>query len=61
MYVIGAVIWVVLAFLVAASARKKGFGFGAYLALSLVVSPIIGFITLRIAEKRADERDQEAK
>lgn len=58
MEVVGILVWIGLAVLVALSARKKGFGFGAYLALSLVASPWIGFITLRIADKRAEEREK---
>jgi hypothetical protein len=40
------VIWVILAFVLASTARSKGRSYGSYLALGLLLSPVIGFIIL---------------
>jgi hypothetical protein len=40
------VIWLVLAFVLASAAKGKGRSYGAFLALGLFLSPIIGFIIL---------------
>lgn len=45
-----------LAVLVGALARKKGYSYGWYLFFSVIADPIIAFITLRIADKRNNNR-----
>jgi len=40
------ILWVILAFVLASSAKTKGRSYGAFLALGLFLSPIIGFIIL---------------
>jgi hypothetical protein len=47
-----AILWVVLAFAVAFSAKKRGRSFGGFLVLSLLLSPVIGFIVLAIKGKK---------
>ncbi|MCL2138265.1 MAG: zinc ribbon domain-containing protein [Treponema sp.] len=42
------VIWLVLAFILASAAKKKGRSYGAFLFLGLVLSPLIGFIILLV-------------
>jgi hypothetical protein len=41
-----AIAWIILAFVLASTAMNKGRSFGAFLALGLIFSPIIGFIVL---------------
>ncbi len=50
-------IWLAVCFLIAASAKKKGFNYVGYFFLSLLASPIIGYITLRIADKRESQNE----
>jgi DNA polymerase III epsilon subunit family exonuclease len=45
------ILWVVLAFAVAFSAKKRGRSFGGFLVLSLLLSPVIGFIVLILRGK----------
>jgi hypothetical protein len=44
-FVIG-IVWLVLAFVLASSAKNKGRSYGGFLALGLILSPVIGFIVL---------------
>ncbi|WP_187152018.1 hypothetical protein [Treponema endosymbiont of Eucomonympha sp.] len=47
------ILWVVLAFVIAIGARNRGRSFGGFLVLSLLLSPIIGFIILvALGEKK---------
>ena len=41
-----AIIWLVLAFVLASSAKKKGRSYGGFLVIGLLLSPLIGFIIL---------------
>lgn len=40
------IIWVILAFVLASSAKNKGHSYGSFLILSLFLSPVMGFIAL---------------
>jgi ABC-type molybdate transport system permease subunit len=40
------ILWIILAFVLASTAKNKGRSYGSFLALGLVLSPIIGFIVL---------------
>lgn len=42
------IIWIVLAFIVASAAKNRGKSYGLFLALSLLLSPVLGFIILLI-------------
>jgi DNA polymerase III epsilon subunit family exonuclease len=42
------ILWIVLAFVIAFSAKKRGRSFGGFLVLSLLLSPVVGFIVLVI-------------
>ncbi len=46
------IVWIVLAFLVASSAKNRGKSYGLFLALSLLFSPLLGFIILLIVGDR---------
>jgi ABC-type Mn2+/Zn2+ transport system permease subunit len=46
---LGIVLWIGLAFLPAFAARREGYSFWAYLILSLLDSPLIGWGTLSVA------------
>jgi hypothetical protein len=41
-----AIIWIILAFVLASTAKDKGRSYGSFLALGLFLSPLIGFIIL---------------
>ena len=50
---IGFILWLVLAFVVAAGAKNKGRSYGGFLAISILCSPLIGaFILLILGEKK---------
>jgi hypothetical protein len=40
------ILWIILAFVLASTAESKGRSYGGYLAIGLLLSPIIGFIIL---------------
>ena len=42
------IIWLILCFVCGSSAKSKGRSFGAYFALSLFLSPLVGFIVLLV-------------
>ena len=47
------ILWLVLAFVVAAGAKNKGRSYGGFLAISILFSPLIGaFILLILGEKK---------
>jgi ABC-type molybdate transport system permease subunit len=53
------IVWIVLAFVLASSAKGKGRSYGGFLALGLILSPIIGFIVLMaIGENKEALRQQ---
>lgn len=52
MAIIGAILWVVLAYLVAVEAKKKKRDFLFWLLLALFTSPLIAFIILLIAGRK---------
>ena len=56
-FIVG-IIWFILAFALASSARKKGRSYGSFLALGLLLSPFIGFVIL-IAMGKNEEALQE--
>jgi hypothetical protein len=43
---LGIIVWIILCFVVANGAQKRGRSFGGYFALSLFLSPLIGMIVL---------------
>lgn len=48
------IIWVVLAFLLASSAKSKGRSYAGFLVLGLILSPVIGFIILLVMGENKD-------
>jgi len=47
--------WLVLSFIIAIAAKKRGRSFGGYLVLSLLLSPLItGIIVLLLGQKEVD-------
>ena len=47
------ILWLVLAFVVAAGAKNKGRSYGGFLAISILFSPLIAaFILLILGEKK---------
>jgi hypothetical protein len=51
-YVIGFILWLVLAFVVAAGAKNRGRSYGLFFMLSILLSPLISaFIMLVLGEK----------
>ena len=42
------IIWIVLCFVIASAAKKRGRSYGGYLLLSLFLSPLIGIIALSL-------------
>lgn len=47
------VAWVVVAFIIAKAAKEKGRSYGGYLALGLLLSPLVsGFVLLVVGEKK---------
>ncbi|MCR5309224.1 MAG: hypothetical protein K6E21_03855 [Bacilli bacterium] len=48
-----AILWLILAFVVASLAKKRGRSYAGWLILSLIISPIItGLIVLLLGEKK---------
>lgn len=53
--------WIVLCIVVGAVANSLGRGFGSYFALSLFLSPLIGFIVLAIKGRLTEEEKAEIR
>ena len=53
------IIWIVLAFVLASAAKGKGRSYGAYLALGLFLSPVIGFIVLMAVGDNKEELEKQ--
>jgi len=54
-FIFSLIIWTIFAFVLASAAKKKGRSYGAYLALGLFLSPLIGVIILLLAGENKDE------
>jgi hypothetical protein len=57
-FVIG-IVWLVLAFVLASSAKNKGRSYGGFLALGLILSPVIGFIVLMVMGETNEVRNEQ--
>ena len=53
-FIIG-IIWLVLAFVLASSAKTRGRSYGGFLAIGLFLSPLIGFIILLAIGENKEE------
>ncbi len=47
-YLVVIIGWIILSFVLASAAQKRGRSYGLFLALGLLCSPIIGFIILLV-------------
>jgi hypothetical protein len=54
------VVWLILAFVVASAAKNKGRSYGGFLALSLLLSPLIGGIILLLLGENKSVVDQQS-
>jgi hypothetical protein len=54
----GIIIWIILCFVVANGAQKRGRSFGGYFALSLFLSPFIGMIVLFLLGETDETRNE---
>jgi len=54
-FVIGLIIWLILSFVLASIAKDKGRSYGSFLAIGILLSPIIGFIILLAMGENKDE------
>lgn len=61
MAVVYIISWIVLCIVVGAVANSLGRGFGSYFALSLFLSPLIGFVVLAIKGRLTEEEKAEIR
>ena len=54
-FIIWFIVWLVLAFVLASAAKKRGRSYGAYLAIGLLLSPLLGVIILLLSGENKDE------
>jgi hypothetical protein len=61
MGLVAGIIWLVLVFVLASSAKKKGRSYGAFFALGFFFSPLIGFIILLIMGENKEKLAEESR
>jgi hypothetical protein len=58
---IGGIIWLILVFVLASSAKQKGRSYGAFWALGFFLSPLIGFIILLAMGENKEELEKQKR
>ena len=54
------ILWLILAFVVAAGAKNKGRSYGGFLAISIIFSPLIGGLILLMLGENKEAVEQQA-
>ncbi len=53
------IIWVVLCFVIASGAKKRGRSYGGFLALSIFLSPLVGLIVMLVIGENAEALEKQ--